>query len=217
MEGIGGHRPVPDPGMRVQGVCGGWPADDSQRPWRPDGVTVGQAVAGEAADREVPQPAPCLQRQPVLGKPVQDTEIPPGIPGPVWQLRGSPGIYPGLCGLVQPRASPRGDQPAHAGGGPLGKGGGSACGTVGDDGQGARQEPGPLCPGQARGETAAQGGLDQPAVNPSQAARHPASFGPKGARNETGISFGADLCLASKGLALTAAIPLPQIRLCTCR
>ena len=72
LEGIGGGHRRPDPGMPGQGGCRGGQTNDPQRPGGPMVVAGGQLIARQVADPEVPQSALCLQRQPVLGKPVQE-------------------------------------------------------------------------------------------------------------------------------------------------
>ena len=72
--------------------------------------------AGRSGRHQDPQPAACLRRQPVLGKPVQDAEVPAGVPGAVRLHPGYPRLLPGLLPLVQHRAPPQRHRPAHAGG-----------------------------------------------------------------------------------------------------
>jgi hypothetical protein len=67
----------------------------------------------------VPLPAARQQRQPLLREPVQDAEIPAGLPSPVRLDRGRPGALPALLPLVQPATSPYRAGPAYRRGHPL--------------------------------------------------------------------------------------------------
>jgi transposase InsO family protein len=55
----------------------------------------------------------CLRRQSVLGKPVQDPQVPARVPGPLRFHPGRPRLLPGLLFLVQPRPPPQRHRPAH--------------------------------------------------------------------------------------------------------
>ena len=52
-------------------------------------------------------------RQPVLGGALQDSQVPPGLPGSLRQHRGGEGLLPGVLPVVQHRTPPRRHRPAH--------------------------------------------------------------------------------------------------------
>ena len=74
---------------------------------------VRRVPARRPGDHQDPQPAPRLQRQPVLGGAVQDAEVPVGLPGAVRLDLGCPRPLPPLLPLVQRRTSSQRSWPAH--------------------------------------------------------------------------------------------------------
>jgi transposase InsO family protein len=75
----------------------------------PDQLTI-HADLGVTKTHSRPQ---CLRRQSVLGKPVQDPQVPARVPGPLRFHPGRPRLLPGLLFLVQPRPPPQRHRPAH--------------------------------------------------------------------------------------------------------
>ena len=65
-------------------------ADHTRRPRLLDDLQAGDVPARRPRRHQVPLAAARIQRQPVLRKPIQDAEVPAGLPSPVHLDRGSP-------------------------------------------------------------------------------------------------------------------------------
>jgi putative transposase len=69
-----------------------------------DGLQTGGVAASRPRGHQEPLPAPREQRQPLLRGPVQDSQVPPGLPSPVRQPGGRSQLLPAVLCLVQRRA-----------------------------------------------------------------------------------------------------------------
>ena len=66
--------------VEKEGVTSG--AHHPRRPGTLDDQQAGGAAARRSGHHEVPQPTPCQRRQPLQRGPVQDPQVPPGLPAP---------------------------------------------------------------------------------------------------------------------------------------
>ncbi len=86
------------------------PADRARRPRHLDALQAGRVPARRSRRHQDPQPTLHLDRQPVLGGPVQDAEVPARVPRPFRLDRARPRVLPRLLRLVQRPAPPLRDR-----------------------------------------------------------------------------------------------------------
>ena len=91
------------------------PTDPPRRSGLLDEVQARRPVAGGSRGHQDPQPPARLQRQSVLGKPVQDHEVSPGLSRSVRLSGGCRSLLPNVLSLVQHRISPPGHRLIDAG------------------------------------------------------------------------------------------------------
>ena len=103
-----------------------------------------------------------LERQPVLGGPVQDGQVSPRLPRPVRRRRGGEGVLPLVLHLVQRRAPARRHRPAHARAGPPRQRARGHPAEAGGSRRRLRRPSGALRGGPATGRRTPRRGLDQP-------------------------------------------------------
>ena len=82
-------------------------AHHPRRPGPLDDQQAGRLPARGPGHHEEPQPTARPRRQPLQRGPVQDHQVPPGLPGPVRLHRGWPRLLPDVLRLVQRRAPPQ--------------------------------------------------------------------------------------------------------------
>ena len=75
-------------------------------------VAHGGPTHGHAGRDEIAQPPPCVQRQPVFGEPVQDAQVPAGIPQSLWLPGRRSPLLSRLLPLVQRGTLPLRDRHA---------------------------------------------------------------------------------------------------------
>ena len=88
--------------------------DSARRPRLLDEVQARRAAARRSRGHQDPFPPARLRRQSLLGGPVQDLEIPPGLPRAIRLHRRRPRPLRGFLPLVQPRTPALRHRPVHS-------------------------------------------------------------------------------------------------------
>ncbi len=122
------------------------PAHHPRRPGIVDDLQDRHPAArrpGRAAEPQAPAP---VQRQPLLGGPVQDAQTFAHLSGPVREHPGGPGVLRGILRPLQPPPPSLGDRPAHSRRRPLRSGRAGACQPPARPGPGLCRSPPSLPP-----------------------------------------------------------------------
>ena len=77
-------------------------AHHPRRPGLLHALKAGGVAAGRPGRGQDPHPALHLDRQSLLGGPLQDPQVPPGLPNPIREHPRRPNLLPGVLPLVQP-------------------------------------------------------------------------------------------------------------------